>query len=1134
MFSCPPPAHNYHKKPNFEIHIRKTFIASFIGSLLALPSFAQTFENISVVPPTIDWGSLLPERPLDLESPGPEGFKDDTPIETYGSNSRRITLAESRNWNQDILLNYADPVGWDEVNPIAFSGKNGSLIFEDHTLRVLAPDITDGTAIRAGDGAQLSLTGDAFEIYTDDAQSTLRATGSGASISLDVRNVWIESVVGVNPSGLLRAQKGSLSFNSDDFVTLFKGKVASNKGHDAVGSIAAVMAGGKLEATGGRYFFAMDKSVENASKGTGIYASSSASVALGSENNKLKLLSITGTGYGLVSEQCSQFDVRAENLYIETVSETDGLYGTAVYINGLATAGSISIQADNAVLKGDVIVAGDFDCQTSFGLNSVNAAIDGDLSISMAQANVSSTNLTVDGNVNMKWGTAATINVDAAIINGDIRNQDYDECSLDFSYKQALVNGRVVAGRDGKFDFSDRTPNGSEALLRVVETTAFDGEVQNYTSNVDAVLAGDFANAPYFEGSAQINIETSAEIYSHSIDQQKYISTRERNTPVVSALRANADSEINLTHSGSRYSIYGNITAGFGADQNKAEQMNSSLGGQINIGGEGAVAEVYGDIFALNGGSINLDLQNGSVLEGQVDSYFDHFLPHQTKRNIQFVDCDGNVISAFKSGTTNLTIGSDSLWVARGKNFVSNLILSDGSKIDLTKEVGGSIMAAEISGSTELSIRLSQNGEQSSMLYLGKVNEATEITLNIVTDGDETIDDLEGVRFATIYNNSTAVRTSAQMRDQGFFNVDFNIYSEEYDAADNENERWNGVAGGTALKPGSDIVNDFVGEGQARNWYIGLGHTQNVSDAGQAVIATARGLYYNAVEIDRFNQRYGDRRYDETNNSLWMRVRHDRWGTAAGVGDFKSQNTTYQIGFDYTDFVDSGKMIYGAAIDFMDGNTDYESISGSGQTKRYAASAYVTYMGDNGSYLDLIGKVGRLSNEYSVKLDSGAGVSADYMNWMTALSVEAGHQFTSEGSSWFAEPQIQAQSVFVSSNDYSNGQTQIDQDAIHSFITRAGFRVGRWLDENKGANVYAKADVLHEWAGEQDIHVKDKTTAVGGETFEINNHGTWFDVGLGFQAPIGESFYAYGDAEYRFGNDLDQTWTFNFGGKFVF
>ena len=420
------------------------------------------------------------------------------------------------------------------------------------------------------------------------------------------------------------------------------------------------------------------------------------------------------------------------------------------------------------------------------------------------------------------------------------------------------------------------------------------------------------------------------------------------------------------------------------------------------------------------------------------------------------------------------------------------------------------------------------------------------------------VEDLTGLRFATVGSvedgHSSNLFKVVQITDQGFKNWNLDVVTEDYQSGDEDNARFNGDNNGEgAYKPGEDAIDAIFGDDKSRdnmavndlepraedegsqNYIIGgVQKGSTISDAGQAVIATTRGLYYNAVEIDRFNQRYSDRRYDENNNSLWVRVRHDRWGTAAGVGDFKSQNTTYQVGFDYTDFVDSGKMIYGAAIDFMDGNTDYESISGSGQTKRYAASAYVTYMGDNGSYLDLIGKVGRLSNEYAVKLDSGAGVSADYMNWMTALSVEAGHQFTSEGSSWFAEPQIQAQYVFVSNNDYSNGQTQIDQDAIHSFITRAGFRIGRWLDENKGANIYAKADVLHEWAGEQDIHVKDKTTAVGGETFEINNHGTWFDVGLGFQAPIGESFYAYGDAEYRFGNDLDQTWTFNFGGKFVF
>ena len=227
-------------------------------------------------------------------------------------------------------------------------------------------------------------------------------------------------------------------------------------------------------------------------------------------------------------------------------------------------------------------------------------------------------------------------------------------------------------------------------------------------------------------------------------------------------------------------------------------------------------------------------------------------------------------------------------------------------------------------------------------------------------------------------------------------------------------------------------------------------------------------------------------------------------------------------------------MIFGAAVDLMDGNTDYESIDGSGETKRYAVSAYATYLGDNGGYVDVVGKVGRLSNEYAVKLDSGAGVSADYMNWMAGLSVEVGHQLSTDDSRWFFEPQVQAQYVFVSDNDYSNGQTEIEQDSIHSFITRAGFRAGRWLGEEKNANVYFKTDVMHEWAGDQGIHVSDKTTAAGGESFNMDNKGTWFDVGLGFQAPVGKSFYAYGDAEYRFGNDLDQTWVFNFGGKYVF
>ena len=107
---------------------------------------------------------------------------------------------------------------------------------------------------------------------------------------------------------------------------------------------------------------------------------------------------------------------------------------------------------------------------------------------------------------------------------------------------------------------------------------------------------------------------------------------------------------------------------------------------------------------------------------------------------------------------------------------------------------------------------------------------------------------------------------------------------------------------------------------------------------------------------------------------------------------------------------------------------------------------------------------------------------------LAAVSVEAGHQLTNEGSRWFVEPQIQAQYNFVSDNDYSNGQTKVEQDDIHPFITRAGFRVGKWFDETKSTSVYFKGDVLHEWADDQDIHVLDKTTNRVGDTISLSNH----------------------------------------------
>lgn len=737
------------------------------------------------------------------------------------------------------------------------------------------------------------------------------------------------------------------------------------------------------------------------------------------------------------------------------------------------------------------------------------------------------------------------------------KNDTYENAKSSIKSKQITINKLV--GKNSAYGMF----NEGNALLKV-DTLS----IKNIKADFAVALnAENNSNAEI--GSATINPSNWTE-YAGGYAEDP--STVESNLKSF-AVRAVSGAKVLIANtSGQTADIFGTIVAGRGTTDENA------MGASIVIGNNDNTVNIVGDVYAGNGGVIEITLGKDSVMEGQVDDYHevDTLGSDTIFRNSAFVTADGTELPVTQSGSATINLNGGS-WFARGQNFVKNVAFgTDGGHIDLTKNANSSVTIENISGKGQFDMSLGAYTEgteeiKSDMLYLKNVAKDSSFTIAAHLAEGVTVNDLAGLRFATVGSvadgHSPDLFKFVQIKDQGFNDWNLKVATEDYVSGDEDNARFNGETNGQeTYKPGEDAVDAMFGDqstasaratpADAKNYFIESieegtnedgGEPQepekpgepvnpgsSISDAGQAVIATARSLYYNAVDIDRFNQRYGDRRYDDSNNSIWMRVRQDRWNTDAGVGDFESRNTTYQVGYDYTQPVASGKMIYGAAFDFMNGDTDYDSIVGSGETKRYAVSAYATYVGDNGAYLDMIGKVGRLSNEYSVRLDSGAGISADYMNWMTGLSIEAGHQFSSGDSHWFIEPQVQAQYVHVSSNDYTNGQTKIDQDSIHSFITRAGVRVGRWLDEEMNANVYAKVDVLHEWAGDQDIHVKDKTTAVNGDLFEITNDGTWFDVGLGFQAPMAKSVYAYGDVEYRFGNELDQTWTFNLGAKYVF
>ncbi len=294
------------------------------------------------------------------------------------------------------------------------------------------------------------------------------------------------------------------------------------------------------------------------------------------------------------------------------------------------------------------------------------------------------------------------------------------------------------------------------------------------------------------------------------------------------------------------------------------------------------------------------------------------------------------------------------------------------------------------------------------------------------------------------------------------------------------------------------------------------------SDAGKTVIAMSKVNYSNAVYMDRLNKRMGEARYLTGDDGLWVRLRHDRIGKDDA---FRSMNTMFEIGYDWKDNAQKDGTHYrGFAFDYMRGTADYQNVAGDGDVRRGGLWYHDTWMGDAGHYTDYVVKYGRLSNDFDIYSELGEKISGDYDNDVWSVSAEYGRK-KDMGSDWYFEPQAQLQYAYVTDASYTTSQgTKVDLDAIDSLIGRAGFRIGR--DTSAGNTVYFKADILHEFLGDQDIRARD-TTGTLSETYE--NEGTWYDVGFGFSHRMNDDSYVFLDLEHSFGNDNEDTYQVNIG-----
>ena len=291
-----------------------------------------------------------------------------------------------------------------------------------------------------------------------------------------------------------------------------------------------------------------------------------------------------------------------------------------------------------------------------------------------------------------------------------------------------------------------------------------------------------------------------------------------------------------------------------------------------------------------------------------------------------------------------------------------------------------------------------------------------------------------------------------------------------------------------------------------------------VSGAKSALAASMMQMKADTNDLQR---RLGDVRLNSDKHGVWGKY----IGGKSKITDDAYVNQTYnmaQVGYDTLrgDWTVGGALLYGTS------NNDYALGSGSGKTAGLAV--YGAKQFKDGRYLDIIGKVNRLKNDFTVRNTLGTTLSGDYRNTGASLSVEYGKRIKKDNG-FYIDPNAELTFSRLSGESFdartNTGSTvHIDSDAVNSVIGRIGVGIGK---ESKNSNVFLKAALAHEFSGKMNA-----TYSMTGEPTtgsEVNLKDTWLDLELGGSWSVGPHTYIYGTFTKNFGATVDNSYRIDAG-----
>ena len=291
-----------------------------------------------------------------------------------------------------------------------------------------------------------------------------------------------------------------------------------------------------------------------------------------------------------------------------------------------------------------------------------------------------------------------------------------------------------------------------------------------------------------------------------------------------------------------------------------------------------------------------------------------------------------------------------------------------------------------------------------------------------------------------------------------------------------------------------------------------------VSGAKSALAASVMQMKADTNDLQR---RLGDVRLNSDKHGVWSKY----IGGKSKITDDAYVNQTYnmaQVGYDtlHGDWTVGGALLYGIS------NNDYALGSGSGKTAGLAV--YGAKQFKDGRYVDIIGKVNRLKNDFTVRNTLGTTLSGDYRNTGASLSVEYGKRIKKDNG-FYIDPNAELTFSRLSGESFNartnTGSTvHIDSDAVNSVIGRIGVGLGKG---SKNSNVFLKAALAHEFSGKMNA-----TYSMAGEPTtgsEVNLKDTWLDLELGGSWSVRPNTYVYGTFTKNFGATVDNSYRIDAG-----